>query len=297
MPFAIREAVRGNIHLKALLASESGGGKTFSALALATGLSEGAKPVLIDSDAEKSNFDATPGPFHFDQIDLGPPFTPERYLEAFQLAEAAPNPVMIVDTMSDAWESPGGMLQMRDEQRNASGQKIKGPGGWNKPKERWMKLVTHIRQCRKHVIFTARADYKIEMKGKQVRDLGWTPVVEKRFVGENLVFLTMTADAPGMVNYQLPHRLPDVFAPIFEDRKILSVETGKALAGWCRGESPGIDLELWTKARNVSQEGSKALKAWGKDLEVDQRSRLMPIRHELARNAKAADEAEYNKAF
>jgi type II secretory pathway predicted ATPase ExeA len=78
------KATRQKARLRLALTGPSGSGKTWGALLLAAGL--GGKIAVIDTERESASLYSHLT--EFDTLNLGAPFTPERYIEAIKAAEA-----------------------------------------------------------------------------------------------------------------------------------------------------------------------------------------------------------------
>ena len=104
MTFTFRPARRENVALLIGLAAGTGGGKTFTAMRLASGMARGKKFAVIDSEAGRATHYADQ--FDFDHGDLVAPFTPEAYLEAILAADAAGYPVIVVDSYESRAREP-----------------------------------------------------------------------------------------------------------------------------------------------------------------------------------------------
>ena len=86
MAFKVQKAVRERIYTKVALMSPSGGGKTYSALRLATGMKEAleklnkkpARILLANTESARGRYYANE--FDYDIIDLVEPFHPEQLL-------------------------------------------------------------------------------------------------------------------------------------------------------------------------------------------------------------------------
>ena len=125
MAFTIRPAVREKIGLLFGIAGASGSGKTFCALTLAKGIANGTgKIAVIDTEAGRAlhyapkpgiSLEKQPGAFEFLHLDFGPPFTPERYVEAIQACEEAGATVIVIDSMSHEWNGEGGCSEMAEQ--------------------------------------------------------------------------------------------------------------------------------------------------------------------------------------
>lgn len=76
------KAVRKRAKLRLALTGPSGSGKTYGALMLAKGI--GGKIAVIDSEHGSASLYAHLA--DFDTLELAPPYSPERYIEAIKAA-------------------------------------------------------------------------------------------------------------------------------------------------------------------------------------------------------------------
>ncbi|MBR0682775.1 AAA family ATPase [Roseomonas eburnea] len=232
--FSFRPASRENVGLLIALAGASGSGKTFSALRLARGLSGGGKVAFIDTEARRALHYADR--FDFLHADMRPPFRPARFVEAIRAAEDAGASVVIVDSMSHEYDGEGGIMDWADELA-ANG--VKSPGNWKDPKLAHKKLMNALLQMRAHLIFCLRADEKIEIVregGKTlVRPLGWMPICEKRFMFEMTASFTLIPSAPGLPQFDLPHKLQEQHRGMFPAGRTIGEDAGEALRAWAAG--------------------------------------------------------------
>ena len=236
MTFQFAPAKREQVSLLIALAGASGSGKTYSALRLARGMSPDGKIMFIDTEARRGLHYAEH--FNFMHADMRPPFTPARFVEGIQAAEAAGAEVVIIDSFSHEYDGVGGIMDWAD--RLAS-EGVKSPGNWKEPKGAHKKLMNALLQCRASIIFCLRADEKIEIlreNGKTVvRPLGWMPICEKRFMFEMTASFTLTPDRPGIPHFELPHKLQQQHRSMFSDREPIGEESGRLLATWASGEA------------------------------------------------------------
>lgn len=245
--FTFRKAVRENVGLLIGIAGESGSGKTYSALRLATGMAGGKPFALIDTEAGRAKHYASE--FNFDHGDLAAPFRPDRYAEAIDAADKAGYPVIVVDSMSHVWAGDGGVLDWQeDELDRMAGDDWKKReackmAAWIKPKMSHKRMVQKLLQVRAHLILCLRSEPKVEIvreDGKtkivpkqSITGLdGWIPVCEKNLPYELTLSFLMHASAPGVprpIKLQAQHR---PFVPL---DKPLDENVGKALAAWAAG--------------------------------------------------------------
>ena len=228
MTISIRKARRSATKLRILLTSPSGGGKTYGALLMADGL--GGKTVVIDT--EEGSSDLYDELHEFDVIDLKPPFTPERYIEAITAAEAAGYEVIVIDSVTHCWSGKGGCLELVDDIAKAQ---FRGNtwSAFSVITPRWRAFVDAILRSSAHVICTGRS----KTETAQVEDHGKKKVAK----------LGMKLEARDGLEYEFTTVLDLVhdghYATVSKDRtgifsgdpKPISVETGKRLAAWLAG--------------------------------------------------------------
>lgn len=109
MSIQFQKAVRKQVKLKLALTGPSGAGKTYSALRMAKGM--GGKIAVID--AENGSASLYADKFEFDTLNITPPFTTEKYIEAINAAEKAGYSIVIIDSITHAWAGEGGLLEQK----------------------------------------------------------------------------------------------------------------------------------------------------------------------------------------
>lgn len=261
--FAFRPAVREAVGLIIGLAGQSGSGKTFSALRIATGLA-GDKPfAFIDTENRRALHYADQ--FKFDCGQIAAPFRPQTYAEAILAADEAKYPVIVVDSMSHEWAGEGGILDWQEEElTRMAGDDYKRReackmASWIRPKMDHKKMVQRLLQVRAHLILCFRAEEKIDM----VRDSngkmqivpkvsltginGWIPITEKSLPFELTASFLLTADAPGMPK---PIKLQEQHRPMFPLSEPLSEESGRKVAQWAAG---GASDEVQSLLKKITE--------------------------------------------
>lgn len=178
-----KQATKQQSKLRMTIDGPAGSGKTFTALRFAHALARGGKIAVIDTErgsASKYVGESPDGvPWAFDVAELTN-FAPSNYVEAIQAAGFAGYAVLIVDSMSHAWEGKGGALEMRD--RVASEQKTRNDfTAWRSVTPEHNRLVDSILQAPMHVITTMRSRMEYvqeenEQGRKIVRKIGLSPI-------------------------------------------------------------------------------------------------------------------------
>lgn len=156
-----QKAKKEKIWIKVLLGGPSGSGKTYSALRLATGIAKKCDSRIAAIDTENGRIRYYANEFDFDDMQLGDPYTPEKFIEAINDAVDGGYKVLIIDSSSLEWQY---LNEVHD----------KMPGNsftnWGKLKPRHAAFMEKILQSPLHIINTARGkdEYVLEEKnGKQ----------------------------------------------------------------------------------------------------------------------------------
>lgn len=158
----IQQAVREKIYAKVALMAPSGGGKTYSALRMATGMLEklkeldpngdkgllkNGKILMVNSESSRGRYYANE--FTYDIADITAPFSPEKYIEFINEAVKLNYPILILDGTSPEWEGRGGCLDLH---RQAGGRYQ----DWSVVTPRHDKFLFAISDSPIHIIATMR---------------------------------------------------------------------------------------------------------------------------------------------
>lgn len=283
MTFSFRPGVREQVGLMIGLAGGTGSGKTMSALRLATGMAQGKKFCVIDTESRRALHYADA--FKFDHGDLRPPFRPKAYADAIKAADDAGYPVIVVDSASHEHAGEGGLLDYHEaELDRMAGDDWKKRdackmSAWIKPKTEHKAFVSRLLQLRAHLILCFRAEEKIEMvrgddgkmkiqpkKSLTGKD-GWIPICEKNLPYEMTASFLLLPDRPGIGH---PIKLQEQHRPIFPVGEQIGEAAGSRLAEWARGASPAQVASppagarpafTWINGRGKTEEFSDA-SAW-----------------------------------
>ncbi|ABS12944.1 AAA family ATPase [Brucella anthropi] len=287
----IERAVREKTFTLTSIAGPSGSGKTYSALLYARGLvgPEG-KIGFIDTENKRSRFyaDVAGG---FDVIDLDPPFTSARYIEAIKAFEKAGYTAIIIDSISHEWEGTGGVL----EQAEAIEQSSKRPGlhCWAKPKAGHKKLMNELLQTRAHLIFCCRVKEKVvQAKGangkNEIVNEGFVVVQEKMFIYEMTVSL-MLAEGNHIPTIL---KCPGDLLHAFPEGSKITPKIGEAVRSWSdTGKDIDEAFEMSKRAgMQAANGGMKSLSTWWGSLDKADQHRLANLKDTLKSVAEASDQ-------
>ena len=188
------KATKKQSKLRMALYGVSGSGKTYSSLAIATGL-RGRIAVI---DTERGSASKYAGRFEFDVLDMQPPYTPAAYVQAIHAAELENYDILIIDSLTHAWSGTGGALEMVDNAAKRS-QSSNTYVAWRDVTPEHNKLIDAMLQSRCHIIATMRSktEYVMEQneKGKMVpRKKAMAPIQRDGMEYEFDVVAEMTMD-------------------------------------------------------------------------------------------------------
>ena len=162
MVFQVRKAKREKIYTKIALLAPSGGGKTYGALRLATGMAEeiknetGKEARILMGNTEAKRGLYYSDEFDYDIIDIDAPHNPEKYIELIDFAVDQGYDILIIDSSSHEWEGQGGCL---DLQRQAGGTYQ----SWAKVTPRHDAFISAIANSPIHIIATMRGKDQYEV--------------------------------------------------------------------------------------------------------------------------------------
>jgi len=228
----LRQATRTKAKIRLGLSAVSGGGKTYSAIKIAKGLSRGdlTKVAIIDTENGSADLYAHLG--NYNVLTLHPPYTPERYVECIKSCEDAGMEVIIIDSITHEWNGKGGILEIHSSMTGNSFT------NWSSLTPRHQKFIDAILQSKCHVITTVRRkqDYDLskDSNGKtKVEKAGLKEETREGFEYE------LTAN----IELDIKHNATALKdrTGLFMDKPAFtpSEETGKMLLDWCEmGETP-----------------------------------------------------------
>ena len=163
MAFQVKKAKREKIYTKIALMAPSGGGKTYGALRLATGMAEEikrdtgkeARILMANTESKRGYYYANE--FNYDIVDIDAPHNPEKYVELIEFAVSEGYDILIIDSSSHEWEGKGGCLEL---QQQAGGTYQ----SWARVTPRHNKFISAIADSQIHIIATMRGKDQYEME-------------------------------------------------------------------------------------------------------------------------------------
>lgn len=229
----LEKAKRKKAFLKLNLSAPSGAGKTMSALLMAKGLvGEWEKIAVIDTENGSASLYSHLG--EFNTIDLQPPFSPKRYVEAIETCLNAGMECIILDSSSHEWSGSGGCLEINEKLAAA---KYRGNtwSAWNETTPMHDEFVNKVLQSRAHFITCTRSKMETIMgEDKKVKKVGMKDVQREGWEYELTVSLNIDRDTHMAIASKDRTNLFEGKPPF-----VISEATGKMISAWCeQGEDP-----------------------------------------------------------
>lgn len=238
----LRKSERKQAKIKIGLQGPSGSGKTMSALLLAKGLvGDYSKVAIIDTENGSADLYCHLGEYNV--LPLKPPYTPEKYIQAIELCEQAGMEVIILDSISHAWEF------LLDYHSSLQGNSFTN---WSKITPRQTAFVYRMLQSSAHVIANMRVkqDYVLnEKNGKHVPEKVGLKAVQRDGVDYEFTivfeldqkhFASASKDRTGLFSDK-----PESF---------ITIGTGKKIRDWCNSGSSIEDVKIKiNKAQSLSE--------------------------------------------
>ena len=234
----IEDAERKKVKLKVGLSGASGFGKTISSLLMAYGVTgDWSKIGVIDTENKSaslySNHVLPNGQAigKFKVINLDPPYSPERYVQAIDLFEKSDVEVCIIDSITHEWDGEGGCMSILDELTKSSRSK-NSYTQWATLTPRHNAFINKILHSDMHIFTTVRRKQDYEMtkndSGKmEVVKVGTKEITREGFEYELSVNFEFLNDSHFVKASKDRTSLFSESTPI-----IISVETGKQLLEW-----------------------------------------------------------------
>jgi hypothetical protein len=227
MALEFTPAVRTQAKLRIGISGPSGSGKTTAALTVATGL--GGRIAVIDT--ERGSASLYSDQFSFDTLTLGPPYAPERFIEAIKAAEKAGYDVIVIDSATHEWNGSGGCCDLNDALA-ASRYRGNTWSAWSETTPRHRAFIDAMLQSSAHIIATLRSKTEtVQGDDKKVRKVGMK--AEQRDGIEYEFTVVFDLEHANHLAAATKDR-----TRMFRDPAVVTTETGVALRQWLESGTP-----------------------------------------------------------
>jgi len=204
--FQASDATRESILLRAGISGTSGGGKTKTALVVATRMVErlGLGPVFVIDSENKSALRYAYSPrskqgYRFKHVPMPEDdYGPAAYMAAMDYCESQGAGVVVIDSLSHAWNGINGVLEQVDQVTAQSRSHNTWSEGWKVMTPVHNRLIQRVISSSAHVIFTLRskADWVVQENAqgkKEPHKVGLAPIQRDGVEYEGDLFCEMTA--------------------------------------------------------------------------------------------------------
>jgi hypothetical protein len=247
--------------LRLAITGLAGSGKTYSALRIATGM--GSKIAVIDSEHSSSELYANN--FKFDICALNT-FEVEEYVEAIESAGSSGYDVIIIDSLSHAWEK---LVKRVDR---IADQRYKGNTfrAWEEGGELQNKLVESILSSPCHIIGTIRTkvEYAVDSEsGKtKITKLGTAPKQRDGFEYELSLVMELSQKHVGFISKDRTGKFQDKYI------ELPGEGFGQELIAWLNEGAVDVELQVKSLLReigNILKSADESGMPYFTDKEVD----------------------------
>jgi hypothetical protein len=226
-----QKAIKQEAKLRLAIAGPAGSGKTFTGLTIAQSLANGGKVAVLDTEHGSASKYADL--FNFDVMEMDPPYHPDRFVTAIREAQQAGYNVIVLDSLSHAWNGTGGLLELVDQIAARSTSKNTF-AAWKEGTPIYNKMVDAIIASDIHIIATMRQkmDYVLEEndKGKkQPVKVGLAPIQREGFEYEFDVVMNMDTNNQGVI---VKTRCPELQGGVYRKP---GKDVAGILANWLTG--------------------------------------------------------------
>jgi hypothetical protein len=220
----LKKATRKAVKLKLNLSAPSGAGKTMSALLMAKGIvGDWSKIAVVDTENGSASLYSHLGDFN--TIELQPPFTPEKYMEAIDLCYNSGIELVIIDSSTHEWTT------LLEENQKLADAKFRGNtwSAWSVSTPRHDRFVNKVLHTPIHIITCTRSKTETIMtEDKKVKKVGMKDQQRDGWEYE----LTVSLDIDRDTHLAVPSKDR---TGLFEGNSpfLINEETGNRIAEWC----------------------------------------------------------------
>lgn len=253
-----KKAKRSLSYLRLAIQGPSGSGKTYGALLLAKGL--GGRIAVIDTERGSASLYAdNPEMPEFDVLELQPPFTPERYIEAITAAREAGYDILVIDSMTHEWSGEGGCLDINDKLAKTS---FRGNtwSAWSETTPRHRAFVDAMLMAPMHIVATMRSKTEVVQNEKGKFEKAGTKSEQRD--GMDYEF-TVVFDCYANNECKTSKDRTGLFR---NDVFKISEETGRQIKHWLEGAGATPEEVAALKAKIIEAESVDELNTIGQEI-------------------------------
>lgn len=243
-PFTFRPATKDGHKARLSIQGPSGSGKTYTGLQAASGLAEGRRFAVIDTERGAASLYLDDIKVPFDTLPMRS-YNPSNLVKALAAAVQAGYPVVMVDSLTHFWKGSEGTL---DQVEKFAKEKFGGNSfaGWGPAGDLQNGMIEALMAYPGHVVATMRASEKwaLERGRKDPVSRGIQAEQRKGIEFEFGVAAEMNVD--NQLRF-IKSRCP-AFRGLEIDRPDGAVDIAKPYLDWLRSGAKEIDSAAWVDA-------------------------------------------------
>jgi hypothetical protein len=161
-----KKAEKSKSFLRLAISGPTGSGKTYSALSIATGLSQSMDNTpIVFVDTEHGSGSLYADDFNFNVLEFNKPYTISKYIRAINAAQEEGFKILIIDSLTHAWQ------ELLEEHEILSKTKYKNNSfwAWSETTPKQNKFIEALLSFKGHIICTIRSkmEYALEQEAGQ----------------------------------------------------------------------------------------------------------------------------------
>ncbi|WP_406190117.1 ATP-binding protein [Streptomyces anulatus] len=260
-PFTFRPATKDGHNASVAIQGPSGSGKTWTGLCVASGLAEGQRFAVIDTERGAAALYVNDLAASFDTLPMHR-YDPRDLQKALAAAAQRRYPVVMVDSLSHFWSGTDGTLdQVENAKSKYGGNKF---AGWKDGTPMQNGMIEALMSYPGHVVVTMRSytDWVLERGGPVNKG---TRVEQRRGI-EFEFGVAAEMDANNQLRF-IKSRCPAFRGREF-DRPDGARDIAKPYLDWLRDGAKPIDPVVWIDAANSPEATTDSLLALYREVEA-----------------------------
>lgn len=260
-PFTFRPATKDGFTATVALQGPSGSGKTWTGLSIASGLAEGQRFAVIDTERGAAALYVNDLDVEFDTLPMHR-YDPRDLQKALAAAAKARYPVVMVDSLSHYWKGTDGTLdQVEKAKSKYGGNKF---AGWKDGTPIQNEMIEALMSYPGHVVATMRSYVHWVLEGGSPVNMGMRAEQRKGIEFEFGVAAEM--DQANRLRF-IKSRCPS-FRGLILDQPNGARDIAKPYLDWLRDGGKETDTSIWIDAASSPEATAESLLALYREVEA-----------------------------
>ncbi|MEU2674792.1 AAA family ATPase [Streptomyces sp. NPDC007164] len=260
-PFTFRPATKDGFTATVAIQGPSGSGKTWTGLCVASGLAEGQRFAVIDTERGAAALYVNDLDIAFDTLPMHR-YDPRDLQKALAAAAQAGYPVVMVDSLSHFWKGTDGTLDQVDKAKSKyGGNKF---AGWKDGTPLQNDMIEALMSYPGHVVVTMRSYTDWVLENGQPVNKGMR--AEQRRGIEFEFGVAAEMDKSNRLRF-IKSRCP-AFRGLVLDQPVGARDIAKPYLDWLRDGAKETDPSIWVDAATAPEATADSLLALYREVEA-----------------------------